>query len=241
MSTLHLGFSEPATHIMEGIIDLHNNIMIYLIFILVLVLWFFFSILYNFWYIVNHPSNSFIMKTHRGDMRRFRPFSHHSSLEILWTVLPSCVLVSIAIPSFEMLYNMELDLDSAYVIKVNGHQWYWSYGYSIDISDVDPVFSFDSNIVFDEDLLIGDRRLLKTDKPLVGFVDVPVHYIITSTDVLHSWSIPSLGIKCDAVPGRLNQVFSVVKREGIFYGQCSELCGVNHGFMPIEMEIMAKT
>lgn len=191
-----------------------------------------FCIIYQFWYVINHPTLPHIVKTNRGDMRRFRPFSHHASLEIFWTITPSFILISIALPSFEMLYAMDAALSAQATIKVIGHQWYWSYEfYDMDMGSL----SFDSNIVFDSDLEFGTHRLLQTDFPLILPVDMPIRFIITSTDVLHSWSIPSFGVKCDAVPGRLNQVMVFIKREGVFYGQCSELCGVSHGFMPIEV------
>lgn len=111
---------------------------------------------------------------------------------------------------------------------------YWSYEF-FDLDHDIYQISFDSNLLFEEDLEFGGHRLLQTDAPLYVPVDIPFRVIITSTDVLHSWSVPSFGIKCDAVPGRLNQVMVYVNREGTFYGQCSELCGVNHGFMPIEV------
>jgi len=214
MSKLHLGFSEPATQLMEGIIDLHNHIMIYLIFILVLVLWFFFAIIYQFWFVINHPTENHIVKTNRGDMRRFRPFSHHSLLEVFWTITPSLVLISIAIPSFEMLYYFEPEFELNNTFKVIGHQWYWSYeNYEISADDV---VKFDGNLLFEEDLPFGHKRLLRTDVCVPFPVDVPCNVVITSMDVLHSWSVPSLGVKCDAVPGRLNHVVVLAKREGVF-------------------------
>jgi len=231
-----ISFFEPATPIMEGIIDLHNYIFFYLILILVLVLWIFFAILYRFWYIIRRPPESFVAWTNRKDMKKFRKFSHSSRIEIFWTVVPSLILILIAIPSFALLYAMDEVLSPSLTLKAIGHQWYWSYEYS-DYAKYDGSFlnniAFDSNLVFESDLALGEHRLLQVDNPIVLPTDLSIRVIITSFDVIHAWSMPAFGVKCDAVPGRLNQVFVFIKREGVFYGQCSELCGVNHGFMPI--------
>lgn len=232
MSKLHLGFCEPATPIMEGIIDLHNNIFIYLIFISAIVFWITVVLWAQYICVLKDPI-TVLVKQHRGDFFQFRSFTHHSILEIIWTTIPSLILINIVVPSFEMLYAMDSSLSGAMTVKVIGHQWYWSY----EFFGIDGQVTFDSNLVFDADLEYGHTRLLETDLPLVLPVDMPIRFIITSTDVLHSWSVPSFGIKCDAVPGRLNQVFALVKREGVFYGQCSELCGPSHGFMPIKVVI----
>ena len=120
-----------------------------------------------------------------------------------------------------------------------GHQWYWSYEYSDYTNDEDDTIMFESYMIPEEDLTLGQLRLLEVDNPMVIPVNTHVRLIITAADVLHSWAVPSLGIKCDAVPGRLNQSSIFVKREGIFYGQCSEICGVNHGFMPIVVEAVS--
>jgi len=127
----------------------------------------------------------------------------------------------------------------AITIKTVGHQWYWSYEYSDYTNDEDDTIMFESYMIPEEDLTLGQLRLLEVDNPMVIPVNTHVRLIITAADVLHSWAVPSLGIKCDAVPGRLNQSSIFVKREGIFYGQCSEICGVNHGFMPIVVEAVS--
>jgi len=153
--------------------------------------------------------------------------------------LPSLILVCIAIPSFALLYSMDEIVDPAVTVKAIGHQWYWSYEYS-DYNQTDqPAVAFDSYMVPEDDLSPGQLRLLEVDNRVVVPVNTHLRFIITAADVLHSWAIPSLGIKCDAVPGRLNQVPAFIKREGVFYGQCSEICGVNHGFMPIAVEAVA--
>jgi len=237
-----IGFSEPATPIMEGIIDLHNYIFFYLILILVLVLWIFFGILYRFWYIIRFPPNCFVAWTNRKDMKKFRKFSHSSRVELFWTIVPSIILILIAIPSFALLYAMDEVLNPAVTFKAIGHQWFWSYEYSDYAKYVGKPLNnivFDSNLIFESDLLLGEHRLLQVDNPIVLPTDLHIRVIITSLDVIHSWSVPSFGVKCDAVPGRLNQVFVFLKREGVFYGQCSELCGVNHGFMPIVVKAVS--
>jgi len=146
--------------------------------------------------------------------------------------MPSYILVLIAVPSFLLLFSMEEVLNPNITFKAIGHQWYWSYEYS-DYSDQGTTIAFDSNMVYEEELNMGDFRLLQVDHPVILPTDLHIRVIVTSFDVLHSWAVPSLGIKIDGAPGRLNQGFIYIKREGIFYGQCSELCGVNHGFMPI--------
>lgn len=157
-------------------------------------------------------------------------------MEVIWTVIPTLILIIIAIPSFALLYSMDELLEPSVTVKIIGHQWYWSYEYS----DLRPLvggesIAFDSYMVPDSDLSIGDLRLLKTDCPLILPKETNIRFLITSTDVLHSWAVPSFGIKMDAVPGRLNQTSAFVMECGRYYGQCSELCGVNHAFMPIEI------
>nr|AKT93869.1 cytochrome c oxidase subunit 2 [Balamuthia mandrillaris] len=167
--------------------------------------------------------------------RQYR-VTHNLNLEVIWTVIPTLILIIIAIPSFALLYSMDELLEPSVTVKIIGHQWYWSYEYS----DLRPLvggesIAFDSYMVPDSDLSIGDLRLLKTDCPLILPKETNIRFLITSTDVLHSWAVPSFGIKMDAVPGRLNQTSAFVMECGRYYGQCSELCGVNHAFMPIEI------
>jgi cytochrome c oxidase subunit 2 len=146
----------------------------------------------------------------------------------------------IAVPSFALLYSMDEVIDPAITLKVVGHQWYWSYEYSdhkrpseFGATEYVGNVSFDSYMVPDEELRVGELRLLEVDNDVVLPIDTHIRVLITSADVLHSWAVPALGVKMDAVPGRLNQVSLFIKRHGAYYGQCSELCGVNHGFMPI--------
>jgi cytochrome c oxidase subunit 2 len=141
----------------------------------------------------------------------------------------------IAIPSFALLYSLDEVINPSMTLKVIGHQWYWSYEYS-DSSNPKNILNFDSYMKSEEDLTLGNFRLLEVDNRIVLPIKIHIRLLVTAADVLHSWAVPSLGIKVDACPGRLNQVFLFLKREGVFYGQCSEICGINHGFMPIVVQ-----
>ena len=141
----------------------------------------------------------------------------------------------IAIPSFALLYPLDEIINPSMTLKVIEYQWYWSYAYS-DSSNPENAFNFDSYMKSEEDLTLGNFRLLEVDNRIVLPTKIHIRLLVTAADVLHSWAIPSLGIKVDACPGRLNQVFLFLKREGVFYGQCSEICGINHGFMPIVVQ-----
>jgi cytochrome c oxidase subunit 2 len=161
--------------------------------------------------------------------------SHHTLLEIAWTLVPIFILILVAVPSFRLLYYEEQIVEPEMTIKAIGHQWYWSYEYP-DHGN----FTFDSYMVADEDLEPGQPRLLATDNPVVVPVDTTVRVLVTASDVLHAWAVPAFGVKKDAVPGRLNETWFRAEREGMFYGQCSELCGSNHAFMPIAVRIVSK-
>ncbi len=161
--------------------------------------------------------------------------SHNTFIEIVWTLIPLLILIVIAIPSFKTLNYMEKIKDTELTLKVVGHQWYWSYQYPDNEG-----LSFDSYIIGDEQLKPGQIRLLEVDNRVVLPVDTNVRVLITSYDVIHSWSVPSLGIKTDAVPGRTNETWVRVDKPGVYYGQCSEICGVGHGFMPIAIEAVSK-
>lgn len=156
-------------------------------------------------------------------------WSHNTKLEIAWTAIPVVILLMVAVPSFRLLYFMDRVQEADMTIKVVGHQWYWSYEYP------DQDFRFDSMMVAEEELQPGQPRLLATDEPVVLPVDVPIRIILTSEDVIHAWAVPAFGIKTDTVPGRLNETWVRITEPGTYYGQCSELCGVLHGFMPIEV------
>jgi len=158
---------------------------------------------------------------------------HGTWIEIIWTITPAFILILIAYPSFKLIYLIDEVIDAGITVKVVGHQWYWSYEYS-DYADQDGAsIEFDSYMVPESDLEEGDLRLLEVDNQLVVPTNTHVRVIISSADVIHCWAIPSLGVKLDAMPGRLNQTGFLANREGTFYGQCSEICGANHAFMPI--------
>jgi cytochrome c oxidase subunit 2 len=161
--------------------------------------------------------------------------SHNTVLEIMWTVVPVLILIIIAIPSFKLMYFMDRVPDQAMTIKVTGHQWYWSYEYPDEKG-----LAFDSNMVQDANLKPGQPRLLTVDNPLVVPVDTNVRVQITSTDVMHLWFVPSFGVQEYAIIGRVNESWFRVEHEGTYRGQCDQLCGINHAFMPIEVKAVSK-
>jgi cytochrome c oxidase subunit II len=216
-----LTFQDPASPIMEGIIDLHHDIMFFLVLIIVFILWMLTRIIYYF----SEQRNTKLPST----------VSHHTTLEIIWTIVPAVILILIAIPSFALLYAMDEIDNPKLTIKSIGHQWYWSYEYRDLVFGQTASKGFDSYMVLEEDLPKGGLRLLEVDNPLVLPINTQIRLLVTSSDVLHSWAVPSFGVKIDACPGRLNQVGIFINRTGVFYGQCSELCGINHSFMPIKV------
>jgi cytochrome c oxidase subunit 2 len=161
--------------------------------------------------------------------------SHNTFIEIIWTVVPIVILVAITIPSMKTLYYNETIVDAEMTLKVIGNQWYWSYQYP-DHENI----SFDSNIIRDEDLKEGDIRLLSVDNQVVLPVDTTIRIQATGADVIHNWAVPAFGTKLEAVPGKLNEGWIRVDKIGTYYGQCSELCGTGHGFMPIAVNVVSK-
>lgn len=220
-------FQDPASPLMEGIIDLHHNIFFVLLLILGVVTFILGTIIKDSSYVWENAEASFIEQ--RKKYLAYNQIVHGTLLEIIWTIIPSVVLFLIAIPSFALLYSMEEVLEPQITVKIIGNQWYWSYEY--------PHLNLrsDSYMLASKDLARGELRLLSVDNPLYLPIETNIRLIITAKDVIHSFAVPSLGLKVDAVPGRLNQLACYINRTGIFYGQCSELCGVNHGFMPIEI------
>ena len=228
-------FQEPATDTMEKIVDLHNDIMVFLILIMTFVLWMLIAIVARF----NENNLSTL---------RFS-FQHHTNIERIWTIIPTIILMFIAAPSFSLLYQIDNLHQPEFTLKIIGHQWYWSYEFDTlrrgdfwPEGDLTPGFlvfcsreivSFDSYMIAEDDLFIGGLRLLEVDNSVVVPIKTTLRLLITSADVLHSWAIPAFGVKMDACPGRLNQVALHINEPGLYFGQCSELCGVNHGFMPI--------
>ena len=231
------GFQDAATPIMEGIVDLHNYIFMYLVLIFTFVLVIFANIIYDFLYRFNLPTKPQDIEFRR-DLLDGNAITHGTVLELIWTILPIVILVLIAVPSFVLLYAMDEVVQPTLTLKVVGHQWYWSYEYTNVTTNGYQEIAMDSNMVFDDESNKGELRLLQVDKVFMLPIETHVNVIITSHDVLHSWAVPSLGVKVDAVPGRLNQLSVFIKREGVYYGQCSELCGVNHGFMPIMIKAL---
>lgn len=218
-----LGFQDPATPIAEGIIRFHHDLMYVLIRVSVFVAWMMTRCVHHFKEENGHEPSAVV---------------HGTVIEVVWTIIPARILVMIAVPSFALLYSVDERVDPAMTLKIVGHQWYWSYEYS-DVNQGEGI-GFDSYMLPDEELEEGQRRRLEVDNRVARPIDTHVRRIVTAADVLHCWTIPSFGVKIDACPGRLNQVSRFVTRPGVFYGQCSEICGVNHGFMPIAVEAMTR-
>jgi cytochrome c oxidase subunit I/cytochrome c oxidase subunit II len=236
-----LYFQDSASPVMEGIVHLHDHISYYVILVIVSVSWMLAVLLLSSYipkgYKAKSPYNTngeYELKTSLKDL------SHGSLIEVIWTVSPAIILILIAFPSFKLLYLMDEMIEPGITIKAVGHQWYWTYEYTDTLmgnsGEKTPALNFESYMVPTDSLEAGDLRLLEVDNRVVLPVDTMVRVIVTGADVIHSWAVPSLGVKIDAIPGRLNQTSLDINREGIYYGQCSELCGVNHGFMPIAVE-----
>jgi len=247
MSTaLQMYFIEPASLQMEGIFYLHEHIFGLLCGVLSTVVVLYRSVFLRFYGIKNDINTMLLdSKALASDKSLFFflseqritnldvPKETKKYLEIFWTVIPAFILVYIAGPSFALLYSMdEIAPESFFTVLVQGSQWYWSYEYYLPFLN-EAKISVSSYMVSDLDLELGQVRLLSVNNPIFIPRDLPTRFLITATDVLHSWAIPSLGLKVDAVPGRLNQIMIQPLRSGIFFGQCSEICGANHGFMPI--------
>jgi cytochrome c oxidase subunit 2 len=206
-------FQDPASQWMLGIIRLHDFIIFYLIILLVIVLWMSVSLMFNKDYLAN--------------------LAHGNLIELIWTITPSVILWLIGIPSLKLLYMMDEILDSEVTVKAIGNQWFWTYEYSDYVTDSNETISFDSFMVADDDLALGELRTLTVDNYLVLPINTSLRVLLTSNDVIHSFAIPSLGIKADCLPGRLNSMGFVINRESVFYGGCSELCGSLHHGKPI--------
>lgn len=250
----HMGFRDPATALMENIIDLHHFIFFFLLLISGLVLWLLIQIIDNFIYLYNfniksttykkNSLNSFLVYSFGSLASKTRIFKEDKYLEACWTLFPALILITISIPSFYMLYLSEESIETLLTVKAIGYQWYWTY----DFTDLFPfLYNLKTAEVDIDDFLIesymeptefinkeeGGFRLLETDNILILPTNLHLRLIVTSMDTLHSFALPSLGLKVDAVPGRLNKIDLFIYRMGVFYGQCSEICGIGHGFMPI--------
>ena len=222
-----LGLQDPASPAVEGMIFFHNYLCFFLLIIGVFVFWMMYKVVVGF----DGKNLDGEYSTYVKEPQRF---THSTLLEIVWTIIPAIILILIAVPSFALLYSLDEILDPQITLKIVGHQWYWSYEYSDYLTHTsDEGFGFDSYLLSVDDLTPGAFRLLEVDNRVVLPVNTHIRLLVSAADVLHSWSVPSFGIKVDACPGRLSQASLFLKREGVFYGQCSEICGINHGFMPI--------
>lgn len=214
------GYNESVTTVMDDIVYLHDKIMLPIIVaICVFVLFLLIYSLNKF----RSSKNPIPSKT-----------SHNTLIEVLWTLIPCIILVVIAVPSFRLLYKQDIIPKSDVTLKVTGYQWYWGYEYP------DQKISFEANIVETKNLKPNQPRLLETDNYVVLPVNKVVKVLITANDVLHAWAMPSFGVNKEAVPGRINETWFKAQKEGIYYGQCLELCGSKHAFMPIVVKIVSE-
>nr|YP_010536431.1 cytochrome c oxidase subunit II [Chaetocnema confinis]UYC28909.1 cytochrome c oxidase subunit 2 [Chaetocnema confinis] len=211
MTWKEIKLQDSATPLMEQLSYFHDHTLMILVVITVLVSQLMTTLFFNKF------TNRFLLE--------------NQMIEIIWTILPMITLIFIAIPSLRLIYILDEVSSPTITIKTIGHQWYWSYEYS-DFNNIE----FDSYMIPTNELNLFNFRLLEVDNRMVIPFESNIRLLVTAADVIHSWTIPSLGVKIDATPGRLNQVSFFVNRSGIFFGQCSEICGANHSFMPIVME-----
>nr|YP_009266812.1 cytochrome c oxidase subunit II [Oreolalax major]AMR74895.1 cytochrome c oxidase subunit II [Oreolalax major]ANM47893.1 cytochrome c oxidase subunit II [Oreolalax major] len=208
---IQLGFQDAASPIMEELLHFHDHALIAVFLISILVL-----------YILTSLMTSKLTNTNLIDAQE---------IEMVWTVMPAIILIVIALPSLRILYLMDEINNPLITVKATGHQWYWTYEYGDD-----GVMYYDSYMTPTTELQPGQLRLLEVDNRMLAPTYFPIRMLVTAEDVLHSWAVPSLGVKTDAIPGRLNQTSFISSWPGVFYGQCSEICGANHSFMPIVIE-----
>jgi len=256
-----IGFQDAGTAIMQGIINLHHHIFFLITMVLIFVgLIFFETFQFSYWKKVTQLAIlEPIQKQHSIKLSNTLYFidklktgynlnvSHGVLLEIIWTIVPSLILLAIVGPSFALLYAMDAFVDPSITVKILAHQWYWTFEYSDFFQKpiynelnnqkylINLNYNFDSYMVATSDLKKGELRLLEVDNALYLPTYSRLRLDVTSDDVMHAFAVPSLGIKIDAIPGRLNIAYAEILREGIYFGQCSELCGVNHGFMPLKI------
>lgn len=214
-----MGFQEAVTPVMQNIKEFHNILLVVIYAISIFV----FILLVYTCYRFSAKRNPVPSKT-----------THNTLVEIIWTAVPVLILVILAVPSMRTLYFAEKIENSELTIKIVGNQWYWHYIYP------ESNLEFDSNMVKDSDIKPGEYRLLEVDNRVVVPVDTNVRVQLTAADVIHAWAMPAFGVKIDAVPGRLNETWFRAVKTGTYYGQCSELCGVGHGFMPIAVDVVSK-
>jgi len=215
-----MGMQPPATPVKDRLSAFHDELLVIIFLISAFVMGLLVYVIVRF----NHRRNPIPTRT-----------SHNTVIEMLWTIVPVIILVCIAIPSFKLMYYMDRIPKPDMTIKVTGHQWYWSYEYPDQKG-----LAFDSNIIQQAALKPGQRRLLDVDNPLVVPVNTNIQVLVTSTDVIHSWFIPSFGVQEYAIIGRVNHSWFNVERPGAYYGECNQICGVNHAFMPIKVVALPK-
>nr|AMH85385.1 cytochrome c oxidase subunit II [Stomoxys calcitrans] len=212
MSTwANLGLQDSSSPLMEQLIFFHDHALLILVMITVLVGYLMFTLFFN------NYVNRFLL--------------HGQTIEIIWTILPAIILLFIAFPSLRLLYLLDEINEPSITLKAIGHQWYWSYEYS-DFNNIE----FDSYMIPTNELNLENFRLLDVDNRVILPMNSQIRILVTAADVIHSWTVPALGVKVDGTPGRLNQTNFLINRPGLFYGQCSEICGANHSFMPIVIE-----
>nr|QNE85670.1 cytochrome c oxidase subunit II [Muscina levida] len=217
MSTwANLGLQDSSSPLMEQLIFFHDHTLLILIMITILV--------------------GYLMSTLFFNKYTNRYLLHGQTIEIIWTILPAIILLFIAFPSLRLLYLLDEINEASITLKAIGHQWYWSYEYS-DFKNIE----FDSYMIPTNELLISNFRLLDVDNRVILPMNTQIRILVTAADVIHSWTIPALGVKVDSTPGRLNQTNFLINRTGLLYGQCSEICGANHSFMPIVIESIPMT
>ncbi|YP_213997.1 cytochrome c oxidase subunit II, partial (mitochondrion) [Macrobrachium rosenbergii] len=202
---------DAASPLMEQLIFFHDHAMLVLILITTLVGFMLSSLLFN------SLTNRILLE--------------HQTIETIWTILPAIILIFIALPSLRLLYLLDEVNNPSVTLKAIGRQWYWSYEYS-DFTQI----SFDSYMASSQDISESEFRLLEVDNRSILPMNTQIRALISAGDVIHSWTVPALGVKASTVPGRLNQIKFQINRPGLFYGQCSEVCGANHSFMPIVVE-----
>lgn len=216
-----IGLQAPATELAEKMDFLHNVVLMPIITVITL---FVLGLLFIVWFRFRESKNPVPSKN-----------THNTLIEVAWTIVPALILVFIAVFSFPLLYR-QLEIPTpGLTIRAIGHQWYWSYEYPDNGN-----FTFDANMVEKADLQQGQLYLLDTDNEVVLPIDTDIRIQITASDVIHSWTVPAFGVKHDGVPGRTNESWFNIKRPGVYYGQCSELCGVRHGYMPIKVRAVTK-
>ena len=215
-----LGFQDPASQGMESIVWFHDYMLLPVItaitaFVLFLILY-------------------VCVKFRASKNKVASTTSHNTTVEVLWTLIPCLILIVLAVPSFKLLYKQDTIPQADVTIKAIGYQWYWGYEYP------DEKIGFDSYMVEEKDLKANQPRLLTVDNEVYVPVNKVIKVMITANDVLHAWALPAFGVKRDAVPGRINETWFKADRTGTFYGQCSELCGIKHAFMPITVNVVTE-